>query len=123
MFQLDLKSSVPIYEQIVEQIKTQIANGTLPPQSALPSIRALAKQLNISVITTKRAYAELEQLGFIKTTAGKGSFVCGTSQLATEHLLKTVEHTIVEAIKHAKIANLSKAQLIEMTDTLWEELK
>ena len=123
MLQLDLKSTIPIYEQIVEQVKSRIADGTYPSGTALPSIRALAKQLNISVITTKRAYAELEQLGLIETMAGKGSFVCGTSQLAVEQLLQTVEGQMHEAIQTAKTLSLTKQQVIDLIDTLWEELK
>ncbi|MBR6353575.1 MAG: GntR family transcriptional regulator, partial [Oscillospiraceae bacterium] len=72
---IDNKSGQPIYEQIVEQIREQILMGTLGADEALPSIRSLAKDLRISVITTKRAYEELEQEGFLYTVAGKGCFV------------------------------------------------
>lgn len=81
---IDNHSGVPIYQQIVEQVTRQVYSGALPKDSPLPSIRNLAKDLRISVITTKRAYEELEQAGLIYTLPGKGSFVMGQSAAAVE---------------------------------------
>ena len=91
---LNNQSSAPIYEQIYTQLKNQILSGELPEDTALPSIRALAKDLRISVITTKRAYEELERDGLIYTLAGKGSFVAARNQelLREEHLREIEQH-------------------------------
>ena len=89
---IDSKSGVPIYDQIATQIKEQILDGSLPEGEALPSIRSLAKDLRISVITTKRAYEELEQEGFIDTMPGKGSYVAVQNrELMREEDLKKIE--------------------------------
>ena len=88
---IDNKSGAPIYDQIVAQIKRQILDGSLAEDEALPSIRSLAKDLRISVITTKRAYEELEQEGFIYTMPGKGSYVAPRDpQLMREENLKKI---------------------------------
>ena len=91
---LNNQSSAPIYEQIYTQLKNLILSGELPEDTALPSIRALAKDLRISVITTKRAYEELERDGLIYTLAGKGSFVAARNQelLREEHLREIEQH-------------------------------
>lgn len=92
-------SDKPIYQQIEEQIKNRIINGELEPGAALPSIRRLAKELHISVITTKRAYEELEQEGFINKVAGKGTFVAPQNpNILKERRLKIVEEKLLEAI-------------------------
>ena len=88
---IDQRSSSPIYLQICQQIKAQILNGTLKPDTPLPSIRSLAKDLRISVITTKRAYEDLEKDGFIESVIGKGSFVKGVnSELMMESLRSSI---------------------------------
>ena len=91
---IDNKSGAPIYDQIVAQIKRQILDGSLAEDEALPSIRSLAKDLRISVITTKRAYEELEQEGFIYTMPGKGSYVAprDSALMREENLKKIEEH-------------------------------
>lgn len=87
----------PIYEQIAGQIKEQIMNGTLKPGEALPSMRLLAKELKISLITTKRAYEELEQSGFIESYTGKGSFVKSINKdFLLENVLKEIESDLQE---------------------------
>lgn len=95
-------SRVPIYHQIEEQIKALIASGQLPAGTALPSIRALSKDLKISVITTRRAYQDLEYQGFIKTTQGKGTFVAEVEdKMRQEIKISTVDHAFEKAIETA----------------------
>lgn len=116
------KSGVPIYDQIYSQIKCQIINGELKDDSALPSIRSLAKDLHISVITTKRAYEELEKDGFIYTVPSKGSFVCAkNTELLREENLRQIEVHLDEIMKLAASCSLSKADIISMLDILFEE--
>lgn len=109
-------SGQPIYEQIVDQMKQMIINGSLQTGEALPSMRLLAKDLRISVITTKRAYEELEREGFIVTMTGKGSFVAQTNiELLKEERMKTVEQHLSEA---AKLARCSEVSFDELTQIL-----
>ena len=119
---IDNKSGAPIYDQIFTQIKGHILSGELKQDEALPSIRGLAKDLRISVITTKRAYEELERAGFIYTVPGKGSFVAAKNQelLREEHLKKIEEH--MSAIADlARGAGLGRGEVLEMWDLIWEE--
>ena len=105
-------SGIPIYEQIKQQVKAAILSGELKEGEALPSLRTLAKDLKISVLTVTRAYTELEQEGFVQNVQGRGCFVLGSgSELMKEQLIRKVESGITEAIKAAKIANLSKEEL------------
>ena len=116
------KNGVPIYDQIYSQIKTEIINGGLKEDSPLPSIRNLAKDLRISVITTKRAYEELEKEGFIYTVPGKGSFVAGkNTELIREDNLRKIEEHIEEIMKLSATFNLKKNDIISMIDILFEE--
>ena len=114
-------SNQPIYEQISDQIKTQILQGILKPGDPLPSMRTLAKDLRISVITTKRTYEELEQDGFIESFVGKGSFVknLNTDLLREEHL-KQIEELLSSAISLADTAGISTDELIELIKLLKE---
>lgn len=121
MIHIQLSSNVPIYEQIVEQFKWQIADGTLPPQAPLPSIRALAKELQISVITTKRAYAELEQLGLIETIPGKGSYVANSPNVVHEQAAKQIEFHIEQVVQLSKQLKRSKEEVYELLDLFWED--
>jgi GntR family transcriptional regulator len=115
------KSGQPIYEQILTQIRDQIISGDLQEEEALPSIRSLAKDLRISVITTKRAYEELERDGFIYTLPGKGSFVAKKNlSLVSEQYLRQIEEHLEEVRKLSNAINLTKEELHEMIDTLWE---
>ena len=119
---IDNKSSAPIYEQIYSQIKAQIISGTLKEDEALPSIRSLAKDLRISVITTKRAYEELEKEGFIYTVAGKGCFVAPkNTELLREEYLKKIEEHLAEIAKLAAACNLKKEDIMEMLNYIMEE--
>ncbi len=114
-------SNQPIYEQIVRQVKSQIMAGDLTAGEQLPSIRALANSLRVSAITTKRAYADLEALGFIETVQGKGSFVAGgnTEMLREERLLE-IEKYLLKAIEAGRALDLGEEELIEMMRTLLE---
>ncbi|MDD2212503.1 MAG: GntR family transcriptional regulator [Clostridia bacterium] len=115
-------SADPIYEQIVQQIKKEILTGELQEGEALPSIRSLAKELQISVITTKRAYAELEREGLLETVGGKGSFVAGQNkELLREKRLSILEEKLTEVIKEAKLLQISRQELTEMLEVLCEE--
>jgi GntR family transcriptional regulator len=112
----------PIYNQIKEQIKEQILRGELAEKKALPSIRKLAKDLQISVITTKRAYDELEKEGFIETFPGKGSFVSSQNhELLKEKQLKLIEEKLGEIIENSKAFNITVDELIQMLTLQYEE--
>ena len=112
----------PIYDQICTQIKAQIISGRLQPGDALPSIRALAKDLKISVITTKRAYDELEADGFLYTVAGKGCFVAEKNlDLIREKQLKELEDHLAAAAALARTCGVSREELHEMLRILLEE--
>ena len=114
-------SGVPIYEQIKQQVKAAILSGELKEEEALPSLRTLAKDLKISVLTVTRAYTELEQEGFVKNVQGRGCFVLGSgSELMKEQLICKVENGLTEAIKAAKIANLSNEELHQLLDIVLE---
>ena len=116
------KSGVPIYEQIYNQIKSQIISDSVSEDEPLPSIRNLAKDLRISVITTKRAYDELEKDGFIYTVAGKGCFVAPKNiELLRENNLKLIEEHLSESIQLAKSCKLQINDLKNMLDVLSEE--
>ena len=109
------------YEQIKQQVKAAILSGELKEEEALPSLRTLAKDLKISVLTVTRAYTELEQEGFVKNVQGRGCFVLGSgSELMKEQLICKVENGLTEAIKAAKIANLSNEELHHLLDILLE---
>jgi len=112
----------PIYEQIVRQIKSEILKGTLAPGDPLPSIRNLAKDLSISVITTTRAYDELEHEGFIETVGGKGTFVSGQNkEFIREKQLKILEEKLSDAASYGKMLNLSLSELEQMLKLIYEE--
>ena len=115
-------SGKPIYEQITSQVKAQILSGELKAGDALPGIRTLAKELRISVITTKRAYDELEQEGFIYTLPAKGCFVAAKNvELLREENLKKIENYMQNIIQLASSCNLTKDALIEMFQINLEE--
>ena len=119
---IDNKSGQPIYEQIVFQLRKQIYSGALAEDEALPSIRDLARDLRISVITTKRAYEELAAGGLIYTVPGKGSFVAAKNmELLREEHLRQIEEHLGAALSLARLSGLSREELREMLDTLEEE--
>ena len=118
---IDNKSGAPIYDQIYSQIKTQIISGALREDELLPSIRNLAKDLRISVITTKRAYDELEREGFIYTVTGKGCFVAAKNvELLREENLKKIEEHMEEIAKLAATCNLSCDEIVRMFQYIME---
>lgn len=112
-------SDKPIYEQIAQQMRDAILSGELAAGEALPSIRSLANDLHVSVITTKRAYTDLEAQGFIDTVQGKGSFVAGGNlELLREDRLRQIEDALVEVMRKARAAGVTVAELHEMIDVL-----
>lgn len=114
-------SGKPIYEQITSQMKNLILDGTLAEGTQLPSIRMLANDLKVSVITTKRAYADLEAQGFVETVPGKGSFVAGGNmELLREERLRRIEGLMAQAVDEAKAAGVARNDLHDMLDLLLE---
>lgn len=113
------RADAPLYEQIAEQVKAAVLGGELGEGEALPSVRALARDLRISVITTTRAYSELEAEGFITTVPGKGAYVLPVdSALVREQLLRRVEQGLGAAIDAARLARLGRDELVGMLDVL-----
>lgn len=114
-------SGKPIYEQITDQVKEQIMAGTLTAGDAMPSMRLLARELRISVITTKRAYEELEREGFLDTVPGKGCFVAAQNrELLREAVLRRVEEHLNQAVEEARRGAISLEELHEMLDLLYK---
>jgi GntR family transcriptional regulator len=112
----------PIYEQIARQVRGQIISGELPEGMPLPSIRKLAQELQISVITTKRAYEELEREGLIDTVGGKGCFVAMQNpELLREKKMKIVEEKLTAAVTEARMLGISAQELQEMLALLYGE--
>ena len=115
-------SGVPIYEQIEEQIKSQIMTGSLVAGEALPSMRVLAKELKISIITTKRAYEDLERDGFIESVTGKGSYVKAVnSDIVKENMMFEIQELLDKACDKAVIGKVTRDELKEMIDLLYDE--
>ncbi|MFC6333814.1 GntR family transcriptional regulator [Paenibacillus septentrionalis] len=115
-------SNEPIYEQIYSQIKKQILMNELQPGQALPSMRQLAKELDISVITTKRAYEELERNGFIYSVVGKGSFVSEqNNEMIKERKMKVIEEQLLAAVQNSKEIGLSLSECLELLALLYKE--
>jgi GntR family transcriptional regulator len=112
---LSQTSKTPLYLQIKNQIQDQIMNGELNEGDAMPSMRVLAKDLNVSVITTKRAYEDLEKEGFLISAVGKGTFVAGQQpEVLKEWRIRELENQIEDIVKESKRIGLSEQQLIEM---------
>ena len=117
-------SGAPIYEQIEEQIKGLIMTGELKAGDALPSMRLLAKELHISVITTKRAYEDLERDGYIESVIGKGSFVKGmNSEIVKETMLYATQELMEKAVDKAILGKVSLEEMKEMLEIIYEEKK
>ena len=113
------QSTLPIYEQIIGQVKTAIVSGALKQGDMLPSIRALAKDLQISVITTKRAYEELEKEGLIYSVTGKGFYVCEqNTDLLREKKLAMAERHLLDCIKECREAGMERDDIMEMVEVL-----
>ena len=119
---IDNKSGAPIYDQIYSQIKAQIIGGDLQEDESLPSIRSLAKDLRISVITTKKAYEEVEQEGMIYSVPGKGFFVDDPDlDYLAEKRTVAIEEELAGWIAKAKAAGLGKEEVYDMIEILWED--
>lgn len=115
------QGTLAIYEQIVNQLKNAIVTSELQAGEALPSIRALAAELEVSVITTKRAYEELEKEGLIRSVAGKGFYVCEYNRdYLKEKQLMMLEKRLLEIIGDAKQAGLGCGEFVEMAEALWK---
>jgi len=115
-------SADPIYQQILDQLKAQIMAGEITAGQLLPSIRNLAQDLKISVITVKRTYEELEKEGFITTVVGKGTFVSAqNNEFMKEKKMRAVEEKLQEAVKEAKMLNISLPEITEMLNLLYAE--
>lgn len=119
---IDNKSGAPIYDQIYTQIKNQIVGGELQADEPMPSIRGLARDLRISVITTKRAYDELEKEGFLYAVPSKGFFVAPkNTELLREEYYKQIESHLGEAVRLASACGLSREELAQMLELITEE--
>lgn len=115
------QGTMAIYEQIVNQLKNEIITGELTPGEALPSIRMLAADLSVSVITTKRAYEELEKEGLIRSVAGKGFYVCESNKdYLKEKQLMMLEKRLAELISDARQAGMSCRDFVDMATVLYE---
>lgn len=115
-------SVAPIYDQIAQQIKDAILSGELAEGTLLPSIRSLANELHISVITTKRAYTDLEEAGFVTSVQGKGTFVSGGNlEVLREERLRTLENSLSVIVDEAKAAGITHQELRDMLDLLLED--
>ena len=117
---IDNKSGAPIYDQIFTQIKGHILSGELQSEEPLPSIRALAKDLRISVITTKRAYEELEREGFIENFTGKGCFVKQQNpDFLREEIIRQTEELLRKACEKARLGGLTLEEMKEMLELMY----
>ena len=121
---LNKTSMVPIYEQLVDQIKKEITSGELKDDEMLPSVRTLSGELRISSLTVKKAYDKLEEDGFVVTVHGKGTFVAATDQqLAMEARRKSVEEEMAAAIEKAIALGMSKEEILEIATIIMEEYR
>lgn len=119
---IDNKSGTPIYDQIYTQLRSQILSGSLQENELLPSIRALAKDLRVSVITTKRAYEELEKGGYVYTVPAKGSYVAQqNTQLVREAYLTQIEEHIQEILSLAAACGLGEEEVLDLFRLLWRD--
>src|SRR5699024_4910102 len=115
-------SKPPLFKQNTEQMKQQIDNGTLKSGDALPCIRNLARKLRVSVITTKRAYEELEKDGYVLSSVGKGTFIAGQSpHILKEWHMRELDNKLEDVIKDAKLIGLDQEELIELIKVYFEE--
>ena len=119
---LNNSSMIPIYEQLVDQVKNEIISGALKESEVLPSVRALSGELRISSLTVKKAYDKLEEEGFVITVHGKGTYVAATDrQLAIEARRKTAEDELALSILRANAIGLSKDEILEIVNIILEE--
>ena len=119
---LNNASMIPIYEQLAEQVKSQILSGVLPENEALPSVRTLSASLKISALTVKKAYDKLEEDGFVVTVHGKGTYVAPTNRsLALEARRRAVEEEITRALDKARAVGMTRQEIRELLELLLEE--
>lgn len=119
---LNNTSMVPIYEQLMDQVKSEILSGALKENDILPSVRALSGELRISALTVKKAYDRLEEEGFVVTVHGKGTYVAAADrQLALEARRKTVEDDFASAVDRAKAVGFSKDEILEIIGIILED--
>ena len=119
---LNNSSMVPIYEQIMDQIKSEIINGSLKADDTLPSVRSLSAELRISALTVKKAYDHLEEEGFVVTVHGKGTYVAAADlQLAAEARRRDVENDFAEALSKAEAIGMTRDEIHELIDILSED--
>ena len=119
---LNNASMIPIYEQLAEQVKSQILSGVLPENEALPSVRTLSASLKISALTVKKAYDKLEEDGFVVTVHGKGTYVTPTNrQLAMEARRRAVEEEFTRALDKARAVGMTRQEIRELLELLLEE--
>ena len=119
---LNKSSMVPVYEQLVEQLKNEILNGTLSENEVLPSVRALSGELRISALTVKKAYDRLEEEGFVVTVHGKGTYVAATDrQLALEARRKTLEDDLAAVIEKARTIGFTKDDIFKIVEIILED--
>ncbi len=119
---LNNTSMVPIYEQLMNQVKNNIISGELAENEALPSVRALSAELRISALTVKKAYDKLEEEGFVITVHGKGTYVAATDkQLAMEARRKTVEDDFAAAVENARAVGFTNEDILEIVQIILEE--
>lgn len=121
---LNHSSMIPIYEQIVDQVKNQIIGGAIPENEVLPSVRALSAELKISALTVKKAYDRLEEEGFVVTVHGKGTFVAATDkELAVEARRKAVEDDFADAVEKARTVGMTEDEIRDILEIILEEEK
>lgn len=114
--------NLPIYEQIVRAVKNEIIAGNIKEEDPLPSIRGLARDLQISIITTNRAYEELEKEGLIYSKVGKGFFVSKqNTNMLKEKKIQGIENDIQELVKECKKSGISKEEMLGMIEVIWDE--
>lgn len=119
---LNHSSMIPIYEQIMDQVKNQIITGEMKENEALPSVRVLSAELKISALTVKKAYDKLEEEGFVITVHGKGTYVAATDkELAFEARRKAVEDDFTSAIEKAKAVGMTQAEIREIVEIILED--
>ena len=119
---LNSASMVPIYEQLMDQVKNEIISGELAQNEALPSVRALSGELRISALTVKKAYDRLEEEGFVVTVHGKGTYVAATDQqLAIEARRKSVEDDFAAAVQRASAVGFTKDEILKIVEIILEE--
>ena len=119
---LNNHSMVPIYEQLMDQVKNEIINGGLAENDVLPSVRSLSSELRISALTVKKAYDRLEEEGYVVTVHGKGTYVAATDkQLALEARKKTVEDNFAAAVQKASAVGFTKDDIIEIVKIILED--